>query len=112
MPRARSSGGRFARVVRRMTGTDPQAARLPRGQLDPGTITSLGTLEPIRVQAKFFFEGAKKFFVKGVTYGPFKPDADGNYLPPPARVEEDFRLMRGIGDQSPAHLPCSARLVS
>ena len=31
----------------------------------------------IRPRAKFFFEGEKKFFVKGVTYGPFKPDADG-----------------------------------
>jgi len=30
----------------------------------------------IRPKAKFFFEGEKKFFVKGVTYGPFKPDAD------------------------------------
>ena len=37
---------------------------------------------PVRVRslAKFFFEGERKFFVKGVTYGPFRPDVDGHYL--------------------------------
>ena len=34
--------------------------------------------------AKFFFEGDQKFFLKGVTYGPFKPDAEGHYLGPTA----------------------------
>ncbi len=34
----------------------------------------------IRAASKFFFEGDRKFFVKGVTYGPFKPDANGDYL--------------------------------
>src|SRR6266404_4014813 len=51
----------------------------------------------IRPRAKFFFEGEKKFFVKGVTYGPFKPDADGNYLGPPQQIEADVALMRRAG---------------
>jgi GT2 family glycosyltransferase/exo-beta-1,3-glucanase (GH17 family) len=51
----------------------------------------------IRAVAKFFFEGAEKFFVKGVTYGPFKPDADGNYLGRPEQVETDLALMRQTG---------------
>jgi hypothetical protein len=34
------------------------------------------TTSRIRPKAKFFFNGDKKFFVKGVTYGPFKPDAE------------------------------------
>jgi len=33
---------------------------------------SVSPAEPIRAVAKFFFEGERKFFVKGVTYGPFK----------------------------------------
>ncbi len=33
--------------------------------------------ERIVVRAKFFFEGDQKFFLKGVTYGPFAPDAEG-----------------------------------
>ena len=35
---------------------------------------------PIRAAAKFFLEGDRKFFVKGVTYGPFRPDEQGHYL--------------------------------
>ena len=48
----------------------------------------------IRPVAKFFFDGDKKFFVKGVTYGPFKPDAEGNYLGQPEQVDSDLVLMR------------------
>jgi glycosyltransferase involved in cell wall biosynthesis len=51
----------------------------------------------IRSVAKFFFEGDDKFFVKGVTYGPFKPDADGNYLGRPEQLDVDLALMREIG---------------
>src|SRR6201987_4463148 len=51
----------------------------------------------IRPVAKFFFDGDKKFFVKGVTYGPFKPDAEGNYLGRPEQVDRDLALMRQAG---------------
>jgi GT2 family glycosyltransferase len=51
----------------------------------------------IRAVAKFFFEGGRKFFVKGITYGPFKPDAEGNYLGRPEQVDADLALMRQIG---------------
>jgi GT2 family glycosyltransferase len=51
----------------------------------------------IRPAAKFFLEGDKKFFVKGVTYGPFKPDSEGNYLGRPEQVDADLALMRQTG---------------
>ncbi len=51
----------------------------------------------IRPRAKFFFQGDRKFFVKGVTYGPFKPDADGNYLGRPEQLDNDLALMRQAG---------------
>ncbi|HMH45152.1 MAG TPA: hypothetical protein VK557_16805, partial [Pyrinomonadaceae bacterium] len=51
----------------------------------------------IRPAAKFFLEGDKKFFVKGVTYGPFKPDLEGNYLGRPEQVDADLALMRQAG---------------
>jgi len=51
----------------------------------------------IRPVAKFLFEGDQKFFVKGVTYGPFKPDAHGNYLGKPEQVDIDLALMREAG---------------
>src|SRR6184192_3382173 len=51
----------------------------------------------IRPAAKFFFNGDEKFFVKGVTYGPFKPDAEGNHLGRPEQVDLDLALMRQTG---------------
>jgi GT2 family glycosyltransferase len=51
----------------------------------------------VRVQGKFFFAGESKFFVKGVTYGPFAPAAHGTQFPEPDRVRQDFRLMAELG---------------
>ena len=53
----------------------------------------------IVVRSKYLFEGERKFFIKGVTYGPFKPaDFDAPiYFPGVERVREDFALMREAG---------------
>jgi glycosyltransferase involved in cell wall biosynthesis len=56
----------------------------------------------VKVRAKFFFDGEEKFFLKGVTYGPFAPDANGDHFGSPegfARdaekiVESGFNLLR------------------
>ncbi len=45
---------------------------------------------PVRAVAKFFFEGDRKFFAKGVTYGPFRPDSEGSYLGAPQQVDRDL----------------------
>jgi O-antigen biosynthesis protein len=52
---------------------------------------------PIRAAAKFFLEGDRKFFVKGVTYGPFRPDQQGHYLGTPEQARRDLAQMREIG---------------
>lgn len=54
-------------------------------------------MEPIRVRAKFFFDGEQKFFVKGVTYGPFAPDAEGHFVGNPEKARRDFELMQELG---------------
>lgn len=54
-------------------------------------------MERVRPRAKFFFAGDEKFFLKGVTYGPFRPNADGDFLPTPERAAQDFELMREMG---------------
>ena len=54
-------------------------------------------MQPVRVRAKFFFEGDKKFFVKGVTYGPFAPDAEGEYFGKPDGAARDLDLMVEAG---------------
>src|SRR5947209_18958418 len=51
----------------------------------------------IRPVSKFFFEGDRKFFIKGATYGPFKQDEKGNSFGRSEQVDIDFRMMREIG---------------
>jgi len=51
----------------------------------------------VRTRAKFFFEGDRKFFLKGVTYGTFAPDAAGFYVGPPEKARRDLAMMREIG---------------
>lgn len=63
------------------------------GQQEP----TIRPLTSVHVRAKFFFEGPRKFFVKGVTYGPFKPNADGDFLPTPEQAAADFRQMAELG---------------
>ncbi|WP_243310770.1 glycosyltransferase [Fundidesulfovibrio agrisoli] len=65
-------------------------------QLEGGA-AGQGILERPRVHGRFLFLGDKKFFIKGVTYGPFPENENGEPLPEPERVAEDFRLMRTIG---------------
>ncbi|HEX8897716.1 MAG TPA: glycosyltransferase, partial [Chthoniobacterales bacterium] len=52
---------------------------------------------PIRAAAKFFLEGERKFFVKGVTYGLFAPDKQGHHLGTPEQAARDLARMREIG---------------
>jgi glycosyltransferase involved in cell wall biosynthesis len=51
----------------------------------------------VRVEGKCFRVGGRKFFAKGVSYGTFAPNAQGEPFPPPAQVRQDFALMRALG---------------
>lgn len=50
-----------------------------------------------RVRGKFIFVGTEKFFVRGVTYGTFHPDKNGDEFPPAEMVDRDFLLMSQNG---------------
>jgi len=50
-----------------------------------------------RVRGKFLFVGDEKLYVRGVTYGAFTPDAEGNEYHDLATVERDFALMAANG---------------
>src|SRR3712207_3531015 len=50
-----------------------------------------------RVRGKFIFVGDQKLYVRGITYGPFRPDADGSEYHTPNVVERDFALMAENG---------------
>jgi GT2 family glycosyltransferase len=51
----------------------------------------------VTVKGKFFFLGEQKFFVKGVTYGPFRRASHGAPFPEKWLVERDFALMVEMG---------------
>lgn len=51
----------------------------------------------VRVDGKFFRAGAEKFFIKGVTYGPFAPGPDQSHLPSQVQAARDFELIRALG---------------
>src|SRR6185369_7955691 len=53
-----------------------------------------------RVHGKFFFIGKEKFYVRGVTYGAFQPNADGREYHDLTRIDEDFAQMSANGINS------------
>ena len=55
-----------------------------------------GTRRP-RVKGKFLFAGDEKIWVRGVTYGPFRPDATGSAYHDREVVERDFAQIKANG---------------
>ncbi|MEM8873699.1 MAG: glycosyltransferase [Planctomycetota bacterium] len=51
----------------------------------------------VRLDGKFFRLGDAKWYIKGFTYGPFEPNADGDPLPDPEQTRRDFVQMRDGG---------------
>ena len=48
-------------------------------------------------QGKYLLDGAQKFYIRGVSYGPFPPNSRGERYPEPDRAAADFALMRQLG---------------
>jgi len=51
----------------------------------------------VRVDGKFFRLGERKFYLKGVTYGPFRPNARGEPFAEPDQTARDFVQSRELG---------------
>jgi glycosyltransferase involved in cell wall biosynthesis len=51
----------------------------------------------VRVDGKFFRLGDRKFYLKGLTYGPFAPDAQGEQFPSESLARKDFAMVRQVG---------------
>ena len=63
------------------------------------TTSTFYDLRPM-VKGRFIYLGEKKFYMKGVTYGTFRPDANGDLFPPSDTVSADFRQMAESGINS------------
>lgn len=55
------------------------------------------SLQRPRVQGKFLYLGDENFWIRGVTYGTFRPDAKGQMYHAPTQVARDFALMAANG---------------
>ncbi len=88
------------------TGTPAAATRVthpplgPSGRV-PGATPRKRKVEPVddrvRRDGKFFRLGGEKFYVKGVTYGPFAPDANGDFFASPEHTRKDFEQILELG---------------
>ncbi|WP_414583093.1 glycosyltransferase [Scytonema sp. PCC 10023] len=59
--------------------------------------TTLANTGKVTVKGKFFFLGDQKFFLKGVSYGPFSTGTHGQPFPEKPVVEKDFAMMAELG---------------
>jgi O-antigen biosynthesis protein len=62
----------------------------------PKNIPVVEEIRP-RVEGKFLFVGDEKFYIRGVTYGPFRPDETGCEYHHPELVNRDFAQMAEHG---------------
>ena len=57
----------------------------------------INACDPISVRGKFLVAGGAKFYARGVTYGPFRPDAAGCAYHTPEVARRDFAAMAANG---------------
>src|SRR4029453_19687520 len=77
----------------------------PQPRLEPKTVPDGNEHVPGRlvavarpeVRGKFLYEGNRKLYVRGVTYGTFRPDEEGCEYGDPLTVERDFQQMAAAG---------------
>src|SRR5262245_65852033 len=60
-------------------------------------LAPLASSEKVRAFGRFFCLNSEKFFLKGVTYGPFALSQKGVPFPEVPTVELDFALMSELG---------------
>ncbi len=56
-----------------------------------------GSAKGAQVDGKFLRVGEQRFHLKGVAYGTFSPDRDGEPFPPQARIAQDLQAMAAAG---------------
>lgn len=63
----------------------------------PAPVSEAGSA-PVRVGGKFFIaDGHENWWLNGVTYGPFPPNAAGEPFPEAARLETDLDMIAALG---------------
>jgi len=55
------------------------------------------TEEKVELRGKFFYQGDRKFYIRGVTYGAFRPDKNGREYTDINQIDRDFAMMAANG---------------
>jgi len=66
-------------------------------QKRPDLLFRSETHEKIEIKGKFFYKGDQKFYVRGVTYGAFKPNEKKQEYTDLAQIDRDFAMMAANG---------------
>src|ERR1051326_1774287 len=94
-------GNRELSVLQRVGAGSTAALALPAmGSRRPVRLSlpaKAGAHTRPRVLGKFIFVGDEKLYVRGVTYGTFRPNDEGEEFPAPPVVERDFKQMAANG---------------
>jgi len=59
--------------------------------------SGFSTAERVRADGKFFRLGTRKFYIKGVTYGPFAPNDRGEMFPTQEQAHRDMEQLQQLG---------------
>ena len=70
-------------------GGQASSERVPTTEVEHGSLIS----QRVRAAGKFLYVGDEKLWVKGITYGTFRPDPEGVSYPEPGVVDKDFAMM-------------------
>ena len=62
-------------------GTGVRPSQLRGGRFEPARRASLRTSDGVRIAGKFLDVGGKRFLIKGVTYGTFSANDEGEPYP-------------------------------
>lgn len=79
--------------------TIPLALEIPFHEIrkPPELRTQNSVTQRPKIKGKFLFVGNEKFWIKGVTYGTFRPSDDGHQFPDAKTVVRDFACMASYG---------------
>src|SRR5262249_19948665 len=83
-------GSKRVRIMLKAEASIKIPASTPRLETGTGCVR-------IEARGKFLFEGDEKIYVKGVTYGAFRPDDQGREYQDHRRIEADFARMAANG---------------
>src|SRR5262245_24252219 len=89
----------MSRTITHQTSLSPLAALGTAVPLSPESTLPKAGVRPC-AKGKFLFVGEQKFYVRGVTYGTFRPDEHGSEFTSRDAVERDFAMMRVNGINS------------